>query len=70
MLTHHGLADSARRSELCLVPRLGLQEASLLLQLLFRALRAAGHVGQGVGADEIPVEGWRALASRLPRRPG
>ena len=63
-LMHHGLADSARRSELRLVPRLRVAGGQLVAAAALPALGATGHVGQGVRADEISVGGRRALASR------
>ena len=54
-LMHHGLADSARRSELRLVPRLRVAGGQLVAAAALPALGATGHVGQGVRADEISV---------------
>lgn len=55
-------------SELRLVSGLGVAGGQLVAAAVLPALGAAGHVGQGVGADEIPVGGRRSLDAALPPR--
>lgn len=52
-LSPHGLLGC---SELCLIPGLRITGRELVAAAALPTLGAAAHVGQGVGADEVPVE--------------
>lgn len=50
------LSTQARSSELSLIPGLRVTGGELVAAAAFPTLGAAGHMGQGVGTDEVPAE--------------